>query len=421
MAPDPTAPTGERGGPGGSAAMGWATFAHEGEHVPELRWPDSVRVFERMLTDSQVWALYSGTALPLLDYTWWLEPGDADLDAVDALGADLGLPVGEPDPAQPYPNIGPGRFRFNFLEHLSEALLAIPYGHYYFEQVGEIADGQWHLRKLGPRAPQTIEAFEVAPDGGLVSIQQSGVVVTTNGGAAMFAGRVPPITVDRLVAYVWQGDARNRWVGRSLLRPLYRHWLVKDRLIRVDAINHERAGGVPYVTTDDRYQGQSLDELQQLASEFRVGEEGGAALPPGADLKLARAGGTDIIASLNYHDDAMARVWQAQVRQLAQGGDSANRAVGQTFAGIEDQARRAIARWFAGVFREHVIEDWWVWNLGAGQAHPVLACRPPGGAVAVPPNPSAAPPAQPPGLAARARLDVRARAAGCQAPSVDPT
>lgn len=395
---DPKAPTGEVGGAGiGGLATrgGWALLAQEGEHVPELRWPDNVRVFERMLfTDSQVQSLYLGTTLPLLDYVWWLEPGEADRTYAEALAGDLGLPIEEPPDDEPYQPIEPGRYRFNFLEHLSEALLAMAYGHYYFEQVGVIGDdGLWHLRKLGPRAPQTIEEFDVAPDGGLRAIRQSGILTSTGSNGALMAGRVPPIPVDRLVAYVWQADSRARWTGRSMLRSLYRHWLVKDRLIRVDAINHERAGGVPYVTTDQTYQGQSLDDLQELAAEFRVGEDGGAALPPGAKLNLARAGGTDIVASINYHDDSMARVWSAMVRQLAQGGDSANRAVGQTFAGLEDLARRAVGRWFAMTFREHVIEDWWTWNLGEGLPHPILACKPRNDAgVAAPgPTPSSGP------------------------------
>src|SRR5688572_2893595 len=96
MPPVPKGPTGELGGVAGST-IGWAWFAAESEHVPELQWPDSVRIFERMLTDSQVWALYVATALRLLDYVWWIDPGDADADYAQALAADLGLPLGEPD------------------------------------------------------------------------------------------------------------------------------------------------------------------------------------------------------------------------------------------------------------------------------------------------------------------------------------
>jgi hypothetical protein len=388
---------GEVGGAvAGGGAHGWGAFAQEFEHVPELRWPQSVHVYDRMLTDSQAWSLYAGTALPLLDYAWWIEPGDADPEAAQLLADDLGLPLGAPDPAETYDPPGPGAYRFNFLEHLSEALLALVFGHYYFEQVGEVdAAGWWRLRKLAPRAPQTIEHFEVAPDGGLRWIRQSGVLTGSRGGVLM-AGPVPPIPVDRLVGYVWQGDSQRRWTGRSMFRSIFREWLVKDRLIRVDAINHDRAGGVPHVETDEDYQGSlSLDELAQLAMDFRVGEEGGAALPPGAHLKLLRAGGTDVIGSIRYMDEAMARAWQDMVAQLGQ-TQTGSRALGGTFDAIHSRVRRAIARWFATTFREHVVEDYFAWNVGEGAGAPSLACRPPQSEQAASAPPPAAPGPPPP-------------------------
>lgn len=381
-----------------TAVAGWQAFADEAERVPELAWPASVAVFERMLTDSQVDALFTGTFLPLLDFTWWVEPGDAEPGMAEALAADLGLPLGEPPDDHDDPP-GPGLYRFNFLEHLAEALLAMAFGHYYFEQVGEVDGGLWHLRKLGAMHPATIAEFDVAEDGGLRAVRQHGIV-TARRGRTWYAGMAPPIPVDRLVGYLWRPDARRRWTGRSAFRSIYREWLIKDRLMRVDAINHERAGGVPYVETDERYQGTSLEDLQELASEFRVGEDAGAAMPPGAYLKLARAGGTDVVGSMRYHDEAMARAWGSMVRQLGQ-TETGSRALGQTFEEMEAAARRAVARWFRMTFREHVIQDWWAWNVGEGLPHPTLAYRPPGQRAASSQPPEAEEGGGPPRVAAR--------------------
>lgn len=391
-------PTGERSRPGGGSQAGplglrlasWQQWVAEGEQVPELRYPENLPIYERMLfTDSQVLSLYLGTTLPVLDFVYWVHPNPANASSPElvayeqALADDLGLPYGEPTPEEEeldLPRSG-GLYRFDFRQHVAELLLALGLSHYVFEQVGVIGDdGLWHLRKLLPLHPATIEEFDVAEDGGLRGVRQKGAVVGTSGPAGLSMGRAPLIPVDRLVVYAWQADARTRWTGRSMLRSLYRHWVVKDRLIRVDAINHERAGGVPGIETDHTFQGMSLHELAEVAQGFRVGEDGGYALPPGATLKLNRLGGTDVIASLNYHDDAMARVWSAQVRQLAQGGDSANRAVGSVFESLEDKARRAVVRWMLGIFREHVVEDWWAWNVppvdGRVPPHPVVAGRP---------------------------------------------
>jgi len=353
--------------------------------VPDLKWPRSVSTYEQMLfSDSQVTGLYLGLTLPILNYTWWIEPPvDGGLsDMAQVMADDLGLPLGEPEDGQEEP-AKPGLYRFDFGAHLSEALLAIGYGHYYFEIVGEVGDdGLWHLRKLGSRAPHTIGDFDVAEDGGLRAIRQNIVTIGTSGLAGLSAGQSPPIPVDRLVGYVWRPDARARWTGRSMLRPLHKHWILNDKLMRVDTVNHDRAGGVPKVTTDDSYRGSNLQELAQIASSFRVGEDAGLALPPGADLSLVRVGGTDVVGSMRYHDEKMAFAWSAMVRQLGQ-TQTGSRALGGTFAGLEELARRAVAQWVAGTFREYLIEKWWAYNVpvdaqGRLPAAPSLRFRPHG-------------------------------------------
>jgi hypothetical protein len=376
---------------------GWGMFLPQGEHVPELNWPLSNQVFEQMLTNPQVWALFMGFVLPLTEYDIGLEPGDADPAMTELLAADLGLPVGLPEPGETAPALEPGLFRFDFLEHAWEAFFALVYGHAYFETVGEVGDdGLWHLRKLAARSQHDIHEIDIDEDGGLAGIKFPGVVDRGNGVRHL---SVVPIPVNRLVAYIWLPDARRRWTGRSMLRACYEPWLLRDHGVRIDIVNHMKAGGVPGVETDESWQGGNLQELQQLASEFNVGQESGWALPPGAHLKLARMGGTDVIASVRYHDEAMARAWGMMVRQLGS-SQTGSRALGGTFQELEAVVRRAVMRWFAGKFREHVIEDWWSYNVPAVNGklppHPSLAWRarddvlaavPP--AVAVPADPAA--------------------------------
>jgi hypothetical protein len=93
-------------------------------------------------------------------------------------------------------------------EHVARAL-CLPFGHSYFEQVYRSTTGAWyHLRKLGYRPPRTISKFNVARDGGLVSIEQKGTL-----GWPGAPGNVV-LPVNRLVAYVLDRE------GRQLARPL---------------------------------------------------------------------------------------------------------------------------------------------------------------------------------------------------------
>jgi hypothetical protein len=397
--------------------------------------PQYTHTVDRMLTDSQVWALYLGTVLPLVAYHWWLDPNGADAAYADVLAADLGLPTTEPKAEQDAQS-KPGLYRFNFGEHMWEALLAVVYGFAYFEQVGEVVqdgpDGRpiWHLRKLASLPQLTLgEILVDRTDGGLKGVRQTNVSITQQG-PTMLMGLAPVITVDRLLGYIFLPDGRRRWTGRSMLRSVYREYLVKDRLLRVDAINHERAGGIPGFELDSSYEGSDLNDLRALASAWKVGEESGWVAPPGAKLHLARVGGTDIVGSMRYLDESMSRAWQAMVRQLGHSA-TGSRALGETFADLESLFRKVVADWFCGIFREHMIEDWWQWNVppaanGTPAPHPVLRFKPPapeqavgipGGGVAVPETadttgaPSGGGGSGPPPVAAR-RPSPRREAAG---------
>jgi hypothetical protein len=347
--------------PSGMAAWGgsWGNFIDEQEWVPELIWPRSVETYTHMRTDSQVSALYAGTTLPIRRYDWMIDPNGAPDEMVQAISTDLNLPIEGEEQINLKPQHRYKR-RFSFHDHIRKALLALVYGHAYFEQVGEIApeDGKWHLRKLAERPQTTIADIECEIDGGLVRIRQN-ITPNTN-----FSRNYewPSIPVERLVAYVWEQEAGS-WVGRSLLRDVYKNWLIKDRLVRIDAINHERAGGVPYIVGQPGATPGEMERLHQMAREFKVGDASGGAVPFGAQLELARASNTNVVDSMRYHDEAMARKFLLMMMQLGQ-TQTGSRALGQTFHDFFAESQQTIADWFVDTFNEHVIEDWVDWNYG---------------------------------------------------------
>src|SRR4051794_10040539 len=78
--------------PGGE--RGWSAITGHGEHVPELKGRHELDVYDQMLTNSQVWALFVGMVLPIMDYDYGIDVGDADPAMTQVLADDLGLPVG---------------------------------------------------------------------------------------------------------------------------------------------------------------------------------------------------------------------------------------------------------------------------------------------------------------------------------------
>jgi hypothetical protein len=341
----------------------WTRYVDDSEYVPELMWPKSVEVFEKMSTDTQLAALYAGTVLPIRHFNWQLDPNNAPDDIVQKLAADYNLPIeGESNKDQPQRRT---KKRFSFRNHLRKALYAGKYGHYFFEQVGEVTDpskggdGLWHLRKLAERPPKTIQNILVAPDGGLVSIGQN---VSQGMSMNRSFGQLPEIPVDRLVAYVWEQEGGD-WVGRSWFRECYRNWLIKDRLMRIDATNHEKAGGIIYGVAPQGATPAEQRKIQEMSSDARVGMTSGMGLPAGTDLNILRAAGTDVVASMRYHDESMARRFLLMVMQLGQ-TTTGSRALGTTFVDFFGQGLTAIADWFVDTFCEHVIEDDVDWNWG---------------------------------------------------------
>lgn len=340
----------------GLTSPGWSAWIAPEEEVAALRWPGSVNVYHKMRTDGQVSALLKGTTWPLRRRGWRINPNGASDEAVEMIATDLGLPIkGEAD--QPVR----GRKRFSHDDHLRHALLALVYGHMFMEQQGIIGpDLSWRLRKLLPLMPHSISKIDVARDGGLVSVTQHGSVLDTK-----------PIPVSQLVAYTWEREGGN-WTGRSLLRTLYRSWLVKDRLIRIDALKNERYGlGIPTGTAPPGAKDTAV--YGELASKIRAGETSGVGLPNGASLAVQGVTGSlpDTVASIRMHDEAMARDFLMMFLQLGT-TETGSRALGGTFVDFFDVALDTISDWYTGVTNEHVIEDMIDWNFGSDENAPLI-------------------------------------------------
>lgn len=351
----PKPPTNEIGSQTGDpSGSSWASLAggDDIERVAELQWPNSVHSYRSMLNDAQPQSLMLGLLLPIRAFRWYIDPNGATPAMVQRIHQDYNLPIGK-DEAEFLRRRG--QRRFSFEKHLEDALRALVYGHYAFEQVGEIgADGQWHLRKLGVRAPRTLSEIKIDDDGSLKYIKQ------------LLGANTPEIPVNRLVWYAWDREGSN-WVGRSMLRSVYRNYLVKDRVLRVGAINIERAGGVPYVQAQEGASGAQIRELDALARRFRVGEASGAALPHGAQLKFAMAAGGDgAVAYIKQQNEEMARAFLQMVNMLGQ-TNSGSRGLAEDFHDILRIAQFTIAKWFCDIFNEHVIEDDVEWNEGPEQ------------------------------------------------------
>lgn len=353
-----TAPTSEIGYAQGGAGGAGTWWYSDDETTPELQWPRSVAVYDQMRRqDAQVASVLRAVTLPVRRTPWRIDPAGAREEVVRLIAEDFGLPIAGETP-QPAPRT---RDRFSWQEHLREALLMLPYGYSYFEQVYRIQDGRVRLRKLAPRLPKTIEDVKVARDGGLVSVTQY---------STLDNGLTRPIPVNRLVAYVHDREGGN-WLGVSLLRPAYKHWLIKDRLLRVQAQTIERNGmGIPVYKGQENASAEDLAKGAAMAQAWRAGEAAGSSVPYGADILLRGVEGDlpDANPAIRYHDEQIARAVLAHFLNL--GTQTGSWALGSTFADFFTLSLQTLAQQIADTVTQHVVEDLVDLNFGESEPAP---------------------------------------------------
>ncbi len=364
-----TAPTSERGYQVSTPkGMGWWPQV-EDEPTPELRWPLSIDVYDRMRRqDAQVTSVLRAVTLPIRRTPWRIDPAGCRPEVVQLVADDFGLPVKGQDPL-PLPRT---RDRFSWVEHLRLALTMLPFGHSVFEQVARIDDaGRAHLRKLAWRPPRSISEFEVADDGGLEAIKQHGI--NTAGERT--------IPVDRLAVYVNDREGGN-WQGQSLLRPAYKFWLLKDRALRTQAQTIERNGlGIPlyeagpYPDDLDPTDRKTREDAEvadgaELAAAARAGDNSGLAIRNGAGFSLVGVSGTlpDADPVIRYYDEQIARAVLAHFLNL--GTETGSWALGSTFADFFTLGLQTVAQDIADTTNQHVVEDLVDWNFGPEEPAP---------------------------------------------------
>jgi hypothetical protein len=362
----------------GTLVDGW-TIWDPFERVPELQWPQSVAVYARMGNeDSRVASLLEAISLPIRSTSWRIRPENASDEVTQFVSRNLDVPIDGQDAVD---NPGRTKGRFSWAEHLEQvASPTLQYGHSVFEQVyrprQQSPDGRFWLRKLAPRPQWTILRFNVARDGGLVSIEQIAPPQMVYTGAPLNVMEPADIPVNRLVVYP-RNMRPGMWHGQSILRSAYKHWLLKDKLLRIEAATAERNGmGVPVGTASKSDDDAEVAKMAEVARKFRGGMNSGVGLANGQILELLGVSGNlpDIRRAIDGHDKSIALSGLAHFLNLdGKGGSYALASV------LEDpfvQAVQAYAASMCRIANSHIVEDLVDINFGVDEGAPKLVFDP---------------------------------------------
>lgn len=352
------------------AGLGAGFYVDGLEFNSGLRFPDSAVVYDRMRTeDGQVGSVLDAIVLPMLGTGRRLVGDNVRPEVLSFVERELGIDVDQGRARRRRQGIVLG-------DHLREALLCLVFGFMPFEtvyDVGPAAPGidtgtepegrlYAHLRKLAPRMPRTLQEVRVERDGGL-----AGIVQNPPPGTARVSGVFIPR--DRLVVYVNDKEGAE-WTGRSVLRRAYKHWLIKDALIRLGAQIVERNGmGIPIVSYTNP---ADKAEAEALARNLRAGAYAGGAVKQGITVSLVGVSGStaDELPRIKYHDEATGRSLLAMFLNL--GHDNGARALGATFVDYFLLAVNAKLRLLEETVTEHIIRDLVELNYGEDEPYPAL-------------------------------------------------
>lgn len=364
----------------GSNIDGWVNW-DPFENIPELQWPSNVAVFSRMDNeDSRVTSLLEAISLPIRSTTWRIDPNGAADEVTQFVSQNLDCPIVGFDSVE---NAGQRtRDRFTWKQHLDVvASPTLQYGHSCFEQVyrrvENAKDGspRFAIRKLAPRPQWTLLRFIIDMDGGLEAIEQvapafvgQALIRGQSSAASILNNQIP---VNRLVVYT-RNMKPGFWQGRSILRSCYKHWMLKDLLMRIQAAAAQRNGmGLPVATASRPDDQKEIDALMGIVTNLRAGPNSGVALANGQTMALLGVQGNlpDIQQAINFHDTSIALSGLAHFLNLSGGGSYALASVqANTFI----QAVQAYTESICAIANAHVVEDLVDINFGPGVAAPKL-------------------------------------------------
>lgn len=182
------------------------------------------------------------------------------------------------------------------------------------------------------------------------------------------------IPINRLVVYAYEPDP-GVWIGNSLLRPAYKHWKLKDELMRIEAAAARRHGiGVPWIkgNENDSQDEERMDALLDVASKYSGGESSGLALAEGQEAGIMSPSGTpmDPRRAIEYHDHQMALVALAHFLNLD--GKGGSYALASVQADTFVQSVQTVAEDIRNTAQAHIVEDLVDLNFGEDEPAPLL-------------------------------------------------
>lgn len=304
------------------------------EYLFGLRGQNAYRIYDQMrFSDPKVAGLRFAQNLPLLRASATIEPAEG--------GAPNAKGVIENKDAAAKAELVQRLLidDFPWRAFVADTSLAMDYGFAAFEIVWRIENGEVRFR-LGLRPASSIATSDIyLKDGAVDHIIQR----PQSGGTYEIPG-------DRLLwfAHCKEGDDFR---GRSILRPMYKPWKLKQEIEVQLAVLIGKMGGVPVFTENTNLDAATQDMIDEAGESFGIAAGAFMRIPEDVTVELlasnAKVG--EVLDAIKYWDTQLTSVAQAQVLDLGV-GQVGSRALGTTMLDMFNDSIQAQAS-----YREDVI------------------------------------------------------------------
>lgn len=231
-----------------------------------------------------------------------------------------------------------------------QALLMLPFGVMAFEKVFEMRnyDGVDYITwaKFAPRLPKSIQKWQL--DSGEMGIQQR-----------KQDGQIAEIPIEKLLIFTHEKEGDN-WEGVSILRPVYKHWHIKNTFYKIDAIAFERQGiGIPFAKLPTGYSDQDRSRAEEILKNIRAHHQAHVLIPDGWEfgfLDMNAKSTRDPKESIQHHNREIAKSVLAQFLELG-ATDSGSRALSSDQSEMFLYSLEAVANNIRDVINTHAIQQ----------------------------------------------------------------
>lgn len=309
------------------------------EYLTELQGSTGLAVYDKMLrNDAQVHGTFLAITLPIRQAKWYIEPPtdkQADKDIAERIQKNL-----------------LEEMTITWDDTLRQNLSYLSHGFSLFEKVFMLyEDNLVLLKKLAPRQQDTINKWFIDDNGGLEGIEQ---YVKMGEGPWDYIN----IPIDKLILFVNELEGSN-YEGKSILRPAYKHWYIKDQLYKIDAIGHDRwASGVPIFKEPEHPNEGDRGRVATIGQNLHSREKSYLQMPYGWEAEIFEKSSSNesIIKSIQHHNEEIAKNVLAQFINLGT-TSSGSRALGESFEELFMQSLNAVAGYIADGYNRYVIKQ----------------------------------------------------------------